>query len=79
MPADGPTSVGCRGSAVYRASGTYPSRVPRASSGTYPSVMQKARLILVCGLPGSGKTTLAKQLATAVRAVRLSLMSGSTP
>jgi predicted kinase len=34
--------------------------------------MQKARLILVCGLPGSGKTTLAKQLATAVRAVRLS-------
>jgi len=34
--------------------------------------MQQARLILVCGLPGSGKTTLAKQLAPEARAVRLS-------
>ena len=34
--------------------------------------MAKARLILICGLPGSGKTTLAKQLASEVRAVRLS-------
>ena len=34
--------------------------------------MQQARLILICGLPGSGKTTLAKQLAAEVRAVRLS-------
>lgn len=33
--------------------------------------MQRARLILICGLPGSGKTTLAKRLATEVRAVRL--------
>src|SRR3954467_11932695 len=32
----------------------------------------KARLILMCGLPGSGKTTLAKQLAQQMRAVRLS-------
>jgi predicted kinase len=32
--------------------------------------MTKARLILICGLPGSGKTTLAKQLATKWRAVR---------
>ena len=34
--------------------------------------MQRARLILICGLPGSGKTTLAKQLAEQVRAVPLS-------
>lgn len=33
--------------------------------------MAKARLILICGLPGSGKTTLAKQLAEEVPAVRL--------
>jgi predicted kinase len=30
-----------------------------------------ARLILICGLPGSGKTTLAKRLERAVPAVRL--------
>jgi predicted kinase len=33
--------------------------------------MTEARLILICGLPGSGKTTLAKQLAAELRAVRL--------
>jgi predicted kinase len=33
--------------------------------------MPDARLILICGLPGSGKTTLAKQLAPEVPAVRL--------
>jgi len=33
--------------------------------------MTDARLILICGLPGSGKTTLAKQLAPEVPAVRL--------
>jgi predicted kinase len=33
--------------------------------------MTEARLILICGLPGSGKTTLAKQLARQVPAVRL--------
>src|SRR6185312_2659593 len=32
--------------------------------------MTDARLILVCGLPGSGKTTLAQQLAPRLRAVR---------
>lgn len=31
-----------------------------------------ARLIIVCGLPGSGKTTLARELATTRGAVRLS-------
>jgi predicted kinase len=35
-------------------------------------VVRKARLILICGLPGSGKTTFAKELATEVPAVRLS-------
>jgi predicted kinase len=33
--------------------------------------MTEVRLILICGLPGSGKTTLAKQLASEVRAARL--------
>lgn len=33
--------------------------------------MQHARLILTCGLPGAGKTTLARQLAADRRAVRL--------
>ena len=32
--------------------------------------MTEARLILICGLPGSGKTTLATRLAPAVPAVR---------
>ena len=31
----------------------------------------KGRLIIICGLPGSGKTTLAKQLQGKLRAVRL--------
>lgn len=31
-----------------------------------------ARLIIICGLPGSGKTTLAKCLEESLRAVRLS-------
>src|SRR5436189_5612734 len=33
--------------------------------------MTEARLILICGLPGSGKTTLAIQLASELPAVRL--------
>jgi predicted kinase len=34
--------------------------------------MQQVRLILICGLPGSGKSTVARQLAQELRAVRLS-------
>jgi predicted kinase len=34
--------------------------------------MRQVRLILICGLPGSGKTTLAKKLAAEAQAVRLS-------
>ena len=34
--------------------------------------MRDARLLLTCGLPGSGKTTLARRLATERGAVRLS-------
>ena len=33
--------------------------------------MSKARLVLTCGLPGAGKTTLAKEVATERCAVRL--------
>jgi predicted kinase len=33
--------------------------------------MDDVRLILICGLPGSGKTTLAKRLASELKAVRL--------
>ena len=46
--------------------------------------MSKARLILTCGLPGSGKTVLARQLAADRGAVRLTqdewlFALGSTP
>lgn len=46
--------------------------------------MSEARLILTCGLPGSGKTTLARQLAVDRSAVRLTKDEwlwalGSTP
>src|SRR5215218_9852137 len=46
--------------------------------------MSKARLILTCGLPGSGKTILARQLAADRGAVRLTQDEwlwalGSTP
>src|SRR6516162_6495931 len=34
--------------------------------------MESPRLIIVCGLPGSGKTALAKALESRLRAVRLS-------
>lgn len=40
-------------------------------AGPAAPVVPQPRLILICGLPGSGKTTLAKRLATEARAVRL--------
>jgi predicted kinase len=44
----------------------------KLSRGAYSSVVRRARLILICGLPGSGKTTLGQRLAQEIRAVRLS-------
>ena len=46
--------------------------------------MDEARLILTCGLPGAGKTELAKRLASTRSAVRLTKDEwlwalGSTP
>jgi predicted kinase len=35
------------------------------------STRKQPRLVLLCGLPASGKTTLARELADAYRAVRL--------
>lgn len=37
-----------------------------------PPRAPETRLVLICGLPGSGKTTFAKHLAPGVRAVRFS-------
>jgi predicted kinase len=52
------------------------SQLDRAySQGKYPVTVTPstgARLIIVCGLPGSGKTTLAKALESKLRAVGLS-------
>ena len=42
------------------------------SPGHNPFVQRPGRLILVCGLPGSGKTTLAQALESRLRAIRLS-------
>lgn len=48
-----------------------------ASSGMLPPMSERrdeevGRLVIVCGLPGSGKTTVARQLEVEYRAVRFS-------
>ncbi len=48
------------------------ARVGRTLSGIIPFVQRHGRLILVCGLPGSGKTTLAQALESRLRAIRFS-------
>ena len=40
-------------------------------TGPGPGRTPAARLVLICGLPGAGKTTLARSLAAALHAVRL--------
>jgi predicted kinase len=42
-----------------------------AAGGSTPMASKQARLVLLCGLPASGKTTLARELADAYGAVRL--------
>jgi predicted kinase len=46
--------------------------VTEASSADNPLVQSSGRLIVICGLPGSGKTTLAKALEGKFRAIRFS-------
>jgi predicted kinase len=49
---------------VYKSKSDIWNKMEKPNSG--------ARLIIVCGLPGSGKTTLAKCLEESLRAVRMS-------
>jgi predicted kinase len=59
-----------RGSAKSLLSPVHCSDVSRFVDN--PFVSRSARLILICGLPGSGKTTLAKRLESSLGAIRLS-------
>jgi predicted kinase len=44
----------------------------RAATGDVPDQDLGARLVLLCGLPGSGKSTAAARLASEMQAIRLS-------
>jgi predicted kinase len=61
-----------------------PGRSPGSQTCWTKTIVREARLILTCGLPGAGKTTLAWQLAADRSAVRLTKDEwlwalGSTP
>ena len=72
----------CRKGVPFVGSGTHPSARRWPGSGLGP--VNEAQLIFTCGLPGAGKTELAKRLAAVRGAVRLTKDEwlwalGSTP
>ena len=67
MEASSATSGGIRAGAIGRGVST------TVGDSCYKSCMAKSstRLVLICGLPTSGKSTLARQLASTIPAIRL--------
>lgn len=83
-----PTKTFCGTAATLAREGTSKAAIFRRARGRAGvrvwMAVSEARLILTCGLPGAGKTTLARRLAADRRAVRLTADEwlwalGSTP